>query len=35
MGNSESLQFVNRILVTGFLKTKNLPPGTISRAWVA
>ena len=33
--DSESLGFVNRILPIGFRITKDLPPGTISRAWLA
>ena len=33
--DSKSLGFVDRTLVIGFRIAKDLPPGTISRAWVA
>ena len=33
--DSEGLEFVDHILAIGFRITKDLPPGTISRAWVA
>ena len=33
--DSARLRFVDRILATGFRIAKNLPPETISRAWMA